>query len=105
MAYWDCPRCAAENSLDAKCCWRCGFQYYADVENPAPPREGPERSTDVLKKQRQGIQEEMRKSLDDGLERGRATLDRLAVRRPTSGKTPNRADPTRPTDVPKPDEE
>ncbi len=93
MGYWDCPKCAAENSLDAIRCWRCGFQNYGGVEGSAPSRERPEQSTGVLKKQRQGIQEEMKKSLDDGLERGRATLDRLAGGRPASGKTRTRADP------------
>jgi Zn ribbon nucleic-acid-binding protein len=86
MAYWDCPRCAAENSLDATCCWRCGFQNYGGVQDTAPPRERPEQSTDVLRKQRQSVKEEMKKSLDDGLERSRATLDRLAGGRPASGK-------------------
>jgi hypothetical protein len=103
MAYWDCPRCAAENSLDATCCWRCGFQNYGGVEDPAPSREPPQPSTDVLKKQRQGIQDEMRKSLDDGLERGRATLDRLTGGCPASGRTRNRADPALPAAAPDPD--
>lgn len=87
MAYWDCPRCAAENSLDATCCWRCGFKNYGGVEDAAPPRERLGQSTDVIKQQRQSIEEEMRKSLDESLERSRATLDRLAGGRPTSGKT------------------
>jgi hypothetical protein len=101
--YWDCPKCAAENSLDASCCWRCGFQNYGGAPGAAPPREGPPKSTDLLEGQRKTIKEEMRKGLEDGLARSRAALDRLAGGRPTSEKARSRANPTPPKEVPEPD--
>jgi hypothetical protein len=80
MAYWDCPKCAAENPLFATSCWRCGFQNYGGAREDAPaatePRAGD--SADSIAKQRQDLKEEMKKSVEEGLKRGRATLDRLA---------------------------
>jgi GNAT superfamily N-acetyltransferase len=78
MGYWDCPKCAAENSLDAVSCWRCGFQNFGGVEGAAPPRERHQQPADIARKQRRGIQEDMRKRLDAALDRSRAALDRLA---------------------------
>ena len=89
MGYWDCPKCAAENSLNATCCWRCGFQNYGAAPDapPSPEQRGP--LTDSVRKQREGIQAEIRKSAEDALERSRATLDRLARGRPEPGKKPD----------------
>jgi len=78
MPYWDCPKCAAENSLDATSCWRCGYQYYPGYQGAEPSRERPRPSRDSLQKQRQATREELRRSLEGALERSTASLDRLA---------------------------
>jgi hypothetical protein len=87
MAYWDCPRCAAENSLDATCCWRCGFQNYGAAQQSPPGCEEAAQSADVIRKERQDILEDVKKSVEDGLGRSRATLDRLSRGSREPGKT------------------
>jgi hypothetical protein len=88
MAYWDCPRCTAENSLDATCCWRCGFQNFGAAADGDPVRESTGRSTDGLGQQRERLRDEMKKSLEGEVERTRATLDRLAGSPPGSRRRP-----------------
>jgi hypothetical protein len=97
MAYWDCPKCAAENSLDAHCCWRCGFQNYGGVQGAASARESPRQLRDSLHKQSQSILEDVRKTLAGALERSNTSLDRLAgeLRRPPGAQ--NGLDPTHPS--------
>ena len=84
MAYWDCPKCAAENSLDANTCWRCGYQNYPGYQSAASSRERSPELRDSLQKQRQDIREELKKGLKGALERSRASLDRLAGELPGS---------------------
>ncbi len=67
MGYWDCPSCAAENSLEAISCWRCGYHQFPGRQRNASPHESPQR--DSLEKQRRSLQEEIRKSLEDALKR------------------------------------
>jgi hypothetical protein len=96
MAYWDCPKCAAENPLFATSCWQCGFQNYGGARVGAPattePRAGD--SADSIAKQRQDLKEEMKKSLEEGLKRSRATLDRLA-RGQTGGRAEGHGESTK----------
>ncbi len=83
--YWDCPRCATENSLDATRCWRCGFQYFPGGKRPTRPSASSRPLGESLDKQRQEIRDDIRKGLEDAMERTRASLDRLA------GGTPQHA--------------
>jgi hypothetical protein len=83
MAYWDCPKCAAENSLDAKCCWRCGYQYFAGVQSTPASGESSRQLRDSFQKQSQDILQDVRKRLAGALERSKASLDRLAGEFPT----------------------
>jgi Zn ribbon nucleic-acid-binding protein len=76
--YWDCPRCSAENPLEATRCGNCGYQYFPGYGRGAPPREGSRQLRESLEKDRQSIQEDIRKGVEGALERSRATLDRLA---------------------------
>jgi len=76
---WDCPRCAAENSLDAKCCWRCGYQYFAAPEPAGSPREGSGQSQDELRKEREEIRQRIEKDLEAAMERTNAALEHLAT--------------------------
>ena len=102
MAYWDCPKCAAENSLDANCCWRCGFQHFPGygTGDSGAGQSGEARGS--IRKQRQRLQAEIRKSLEDALERSKAPLDRLARERPGTAGRPGGQETTPATPVPKP---
>ncbi len=63
MPYWDCPRCATENSLGSNSCWRCGYHYFPGPESAAPSHDGPQHVRDLLEKERKGIREEIEKNL------------------------------------------
>jgi hypothetical protein len=89
MAYWDCPRCAAENSLDATCCWRCGFQNYGAAQERAASPPPARRSSDALKRQREGLRDDLSKNIESELERTRASVDRLAGRSRAARRTPS----------------
>ncbi len=82
--YWDCPRCAAENSLDSKSCWRCGYQYFAGTKEPASSGEWSRRLSDLAQKERESIRDEIRKSLEASAERSKPSLERLAGPPPAS---------------------
>jgi hypothetical protein len=97
MAYWDCPRCAAENSLDASCCWRCGFRNYGGKKGADAPRTSGPRSAGALERQRESIRADLRKNLEDAIGRTEETLDRLAggPRSRKGGTVPGPAGPDR----------
>ncbi len=79
MPYWDCPRCAAENSLNATSCWRCGYQYYPGYQGSSPPRgEWSRELKDLVEKQRRTIQADLEKSLEDARQRSKAPPVRSA---------------------------
>ena len=78
MPYWDCPRCAAENSLDASSCWRCGYQYFPGYQGGGDRHESDRESADPLHKQSRDMLKEMKEGLADALDKSRASLDRIA---------------------------
>ena len=69
MAYWDCPKCAAENSLDANSCWSCGYQYFPGYGSAESGAEQSRDARDSVHEQRKRLQAEIRKSLEDALKR------------------------------------
>ena len=78
MGYWDCPKCAAENSLDATCCWRCGYQYFAGAQSVSALVQSSGELADSLQKQSRDMLEEMKRNLADELDSSRTALDRLS---------------------------
>ncbi len=72
---WDCPRCGAENPLNATRCCSCGYQYFPGYDSTAPPREWPRHLRDSVQKEREEIREELRKGLEDARERSRTPRD------------------------------
>ena len=93
MPYWDCPRCAAENSLDATRCWSCGFQHFPGYETGVSGAEQSGEARNSIRKQRQRLQAAIRKDLEDALERSKAPLERLARERSEQSGRPNGLDP------------
>ncbi len=75
--YWDCPRCGAENSLEATSCRNCGYQYFPGYQGPASSEVWSRQLRDSVSKQRETIRGEIEKSLDHARERSEAALDPL----------------------------
>ena len=82
MAYWDCPKCAAENSLEANCCWRCGFQNYAGFVGAAATHDQPGKSGESIEEQSRDLLQKMRMDLSQALDDGKASIKRLARKHP-----------------------
>lgn len=102
MAYWDCPKCAAENSLDATSCWRCGYQYFPGYGGAVSGPEQSRTTRDSIEKHRQRLQAEIRKNLEDALERSKTPLERLTGDRAGSPGRPGGSDPSPSKKVPEP---
>jgi hypothetical protein len=102
MAYWDCPKCAAENSLDANRCWRCGFQNYPGYQSHESGAEKSGEARVSIQEQRRRLEAEIRKGLDEALERSRATLDRLTGDHRGAAGRPGGPEPTPAKPVPEP---
>ena len=71
MAYWDCPRCAAENSLDETSCWRCGFQHFPGYGGAAPGDQPPGQRHESVEKERRNIREALEKAVERGRDRAK----------------------------------
>jgi len=78
MAYRDCPKCAAENSLDEICCWSCGYQYFPGLLRADRPRDWSREFGESLQKQSRGFLEEIGKGLAGALDNSKTSLERIA---------------------------
>jgi len=77
MAYWDCPKCAAENALDANSCWRCGFQNYPGALGAKATHERSGESGDSIQGQSGDILQKMKRDLSQALDDGKTSIKRL----------------------------
>jgi proline iminopeptidase len=94
MAYWDCPKCAAENSLDSTTCSRCGYQFFGGVQSVEAARESPGEFENSFQRHSLEILQDMRKGVARTLAGSEASLQRLnaEVAGRTADRSPDRTD-------------
>jgi hypothetical protein len=78
MNYWDCPRCAAENVLDATSCRCCGYQYFPGPLGATATCERSRELGDSIQEQSKDTLQKLTRDLTRALDDGKISLERLA---------------------------